>query len=261
MDLGMPTLIENKTLSQNLSLSRELGLDFVELNMNVPDYQLENLKKLTPPQDVYYTIHLDENLNFADFNKGVAQAYFDTVKETIAVAKNIGAPVLNMHMNHGVYFTLPDKKIHLFSQYEDDYMSAVKRFGQMCCEEIGDENIKISVENTDGFMPFEKKAIEYFLTLPVFTLTWDVGHSHSANDVDDAFLLSHKDSISHFHMHDAVGKDHHLAFGTGKINLKEKFALAKANNSRCVIETKTIESLRASVKYAKEHFYSLISTD
>lgn len=40
MDFGMPTLIENKNLEENISLCRELGLQFVELNMNFPMYQI-----------------------------------------------------------------------------------------------------------------------------------------------------------------------------------------------------------------------------
>lgn len=34
MDFGMPTLIENRDLEGNISLCKELGLQFVELNMN-----------------------------------------------------------------------------------------------------------------------------------------------------------------------------------------------------------------------------------
>jgi len=41
--LGMPTLIESPSFMQSLSLCTELGLDFVELNMNLPEYQLENI--------------------------------------------------------------------------------------------------------------------------------------------------------------------------------------------------------------------------
>lgn len=253
MDFGMPTLIENKTLNENLDLSRELGLDFIELNMNVPDYQLEALRHIKREDDIYYTIHLDENLNFADFNREVTKAYIETARETIHIAERIGAPVLNMHMNHGVYFTLPDKRIYLFDEYIDDYMESAKHFAEMCQKEIGNSGIKICIENTDGFRAFEKRAIEYFLTVPVFSLTWDIGHSHSAGNVDDDFLMNHEKSISHFHMHDAVGEAHHLALGTGEINTDGRYRLARKNGARCVIETKTVESLKASVRYAKKN--------
>lgn len=37
---------------------------------------------------IYYTIHIDENLNIADFNPLVRNAYLKTVWRTIEVAKN-----------------------------------------------------------------------------------------------------------------------------------------------------------------------------
>lgn len=43
----MPTLIENKTLNDNVTLCKELGLSFIELNMNFPEYQIDKLEKVT----------------------------------------------------------------------------------------------------------------------------------------------------------------------------------------------------------------------
>lgn len=71
IDFGMPTLIENGTLQENINLCKKLGLKFVELNMNFGEYQidkLEDCKKFVEAaegKDLYYTIHLDENLNVA----------------------------------------------------------------------------------------------------------------------------------------------------------------------------------------------------
>ena len=39
MDFGMPTLIEIKSLEACAALCKELDLRFVELNMNLPEYQ------------------------------------------------------------------------------------------------------------------------------------------------------------------------------------------------------------------------------
>ncbi len=39
MKLGMPTLIELNTLEDNAKLCKELGLDFIEINMNLPQFQ------------------------------------------------------------------------------------------------------------------------------------------------------------------------------------------------------------------------------
>ncbi len=45
MQYGMPTLIENRTLEDNVSLCSSLGLQFIELNMNFPEYQVECLEQ------------------------------------------------------------------------------------------------------------------------------------------------------------------------------------------------------------------------
>ena len=45
IQFGMPTLIENRTLQENIDLCSRLGLRFIELNMNFPEYQVECLEQ------------------------------------------------------------------------------------------------------------------------------------------------------------------------------------------------------------------------
>ncbi len=45
MQFGMPTLIENHTLEENAALCEALGLSFVELNKNCPEYQVDRLEQ------------------------------------------------------------------------------------------------------------------------------------------------------------------------------------------------------------------------
>ncbi|MBE5926267.1 MAG: sugar phosphate isomerase/epimerase [Lachnospiraceae bacterium] len=258
MDFGMPTLIENNTLEDNVKLCKELGLKFVELNMNLPEYQVEKLenveylKQIANNNNIYFTIHLDENLNIADFNDAVAEAYLNTVKRTIKVAKELGVPVLNMHMNHGVYFTLPDKRVMLFDKYFDEYINRFKEFKHMCEDAIGDSDIAICIENTDGFKEYEKYVIDMLLESDKFGLTWDIGHSHGVDDIDELFIMKNKRKLKHFHIHDAVGRKNHLTLGTGEVDLCKRMELARKSHSRCVIETKTIEALRESVRWFKD---------
>ena len=47
MDFGMPTLIENQTLEDNIALCKELDLCFLELNMNLPEYQVDRLENIS----------------------------------------------------------------------------------------------------------------------------------------------------------------------------------------------------------------------
>lgn len=258
MQFGMPTLLEYETIEENLALCRELGLDFIELNMNLPQYQtqalrdgLDKYRKITAETGVYFTLHLDENLNFADFNPLVREAYWQTTAEAIRLAKELRMPVVNLHMPHGVYFTLPDKKVYLLEAKAAYFADAVKTFRGLCEREIGDAGIRICIENTDGWRSFQRIAVETLLASPCFALTWDIGHSHAANDVDEPFLLQHRDRLAHFHIHDAKGKSNHLALGTGEIDLAVRLQIAEAQNCRCVIETKTAAALKQSVSFLK----------
>ena len=122
MLFGMPTLIETSTLEDCAVLCKELNLNFIELNMNLPQYQLLDIdiphfNDVAKKYGIFYTIHLDENLNISDFNPYIAEGYRRTVVETIALAKELGVSIINMHLSSGVYFTLPDKKWYLFAEY------------------------------------------------------------------------------------------------------------------------------------------------
>lgn len=272
LHFGIPTLIELNSLKENVELCKKLKLNFIELNMNIPLFSVlgiedENnfeLKKIIEELNfyqkefgIYFTIHLDENFNFADSNIYIKNAYLKTLKAVIKNSKKINCPIINMHLNKGIYFTLPTEKVFLFEKYKEEFNNSLEEFIKFCNCEISDSNIFISIENTDGWTDFEKKSIEKILMNKNFSLTFDIGHSQAIGNIDQDFILKNKSKLKHFHIHDGTlpnaatkqfGKNH-LQLGTGNINLKEKIYLAKETNSRCVIETKTVESLVESVKW------------
>lgn len=254
MVFGMPTLIETNSLEECAALCKELQLDFIELNMNLPQYQLDQIDvtKFTEIADqygIFYTIHLDENLNISDFNPYIAEGYRRTVADTIELAKQLGVPVINMHLSRGVYFTLPDRKVYLFSEYREQYLESIVNFRKMCTDAIGNSGIKICIENCDGFPQFQKDALQILLASPVFGLTFDIGHNHSCGGVDEAYIIENKRYLHHMHMHDALGKKNHMALGTGELDLDGYLQLAQSQDCRIVLETKTIAGLTQSVNW------------
>ena len=274
LQFGMPTLIENRTLEDNAALCASLGLRFVELNMNFPEYQVECLEqtdfllRTAERYGIYYTVHLDENLNIADFNHLVTGAYLETVRRSVSAAKKLlclraryrdeSQPLtLNMHMNHGIYITLPDRKVQMYERDFDTYMKSFAAFRALCEDWIGDSDIMIAVENTDGFRDYEKKAVEYLLESPKFGLTWDIGHSKAVREKDVPFILGHRERLIHFHIHDGTETPprNHLALGDGEIDLGERLRLAESRNARCVLETKTVDALKRSVQWLREQYY------
>lgn len=251
--LGMPTLIECQDIEQNIALCKEFGLDFVEINMNLPQFQLEKIdpvyyKKLMIEHDIFFTLHLPEEFNIADFNPRVRDAYLNTMIDSIRLAKEIGIPILNMHMVTGVYFKLPSIKVYLFEKYINDYIKNIIIFGDIVKNSIGKEKVCVSIENIGAYnLEYIKTAIAELLKHQCFKLTWDIGHDFSSGCVDSDFIISNQTHIRHFHLHDAIGKNNHLPLGTGEIDIQSKINIAKENKCTCVIETKTIEGLRKSI--------------
>lgn len=260
IQFGMPTLIETTTIDACAGLCKELGMSFIELNMNLPAYQTERmdiqqLRKVAEKHGFYFTIHLDENLNPCDFNRRVAEAYTQTTIETISIAGQLGSPVLNMHLSNGVYFTLPDRKVFLFEQYREQYLRNMTTFRDLCGRAAKEAGVTICIENTSGYTGFQLEAIDLLLEHPAFALTYDVGHDHSSGCSDRTVILERAGRLSHMHLHDAkIGRDH-LTLGTGEMDIHDRLRLAVQQNCRVVVETKTIDSLRLSVEWLRSQGY------
>ena len=86
---GMPTLIETATIEECAALCRDAGLDFIEMNMNLPQYQVEtmneaHLKRVAKDYEIAYTIHLDETeLALAEWHhRGALPAQDDGISLT-----------------------------------------------------------------------------------------------------------------------------------------------------------------------------------
>ena len=262
MQFGMPTLIELPGIEDCAALCKALKLDFIELNMNLPQYQLPQIdaasfRRIAGEYGIFYTIHLDENLNISDFNPYIAEAYRRTVAETIELAGELDVPVLNMHLSRGVYFTLPDKKVYLFGEYREQYLKSIEDFRSLCERLIGTADMRICIENCSGFTEFQKEALGILLQSPVFGLTFDIGHNHGNGNADGPFIAGNQERLCHMHMHDAQGKKNHLALGTGEMDIAKYLALAEKQKCRVVLETKTVEGLKQSVSWLRQKTDSL----
>lgn len=258
MNYGMPTLIELPEIEDCAALCRELGLQFVEFNMNLPQYQPDTidaarLERAAKKYGIFYTIHLDENMNVADFNPYVVEGYFRTVRETIELAKKLEIPVLNMHLSRGVHFTLPERKVFLFDQYREEYRKGIAAFRDLCHTCIGDSGIKVCVENYTGYTDFQKDALDILLESDAFGLTLDVGHNHCQDYRDEPIVMARADRLHHMHMHDCIGKKDHQALGVGDVDIHRYFDLAESHDCTVLLETKTIAGLRQSVKWKNEN--------
>ena len=125
LKFGAPTMVQMESLEQAVKDCADLGLSFLELNINFPQFTLDKmdvaeLKRIAAEYGIYYTLHLDDEMSIADFNPYVADGYCRTVYDAVALAKELGITKLNMHMSRGAKYTLPDRVIYFFEAYEED---------------------------------------------------------------------------------------------------------------------------------------------
>lgn len=258
LKLGMPTMIETTSIEEGAKVCRELGLQFLELNNNFPQYLLpeldvEELNRVAKEYGIFYTLHLDDEMSIADFNPYVSEGYCKTVLDAIELSKKVGITKLNMHLSRGAKYTLPDRVIYFFEAYQEQYFARIAAFRDACEKAIGDSGIMICVENTAGFLPFQRKAIEIMLESPVFGLTFDIGHNYCAKNADEAWILEHENRLHHFHIHDAKdGTKDHRTLGTGELDVRRYLRIAEKLSCTAVVETKTVESLRESIHWIKK---------
>ncbi len=257
MKFGMPTLVECRDIFECVSVAEENGLDFIEINMSFPQYQprsldREALKKITEESGIFYTVHADEMLNPFDFNDSVSDCYFKVMAECIDFSKEIGVPVINMHLLKGVYVTLPDKVILLTDVYSDEYFRKVRAFIKMCEDRISDAPLKIAIENVDSnpFTESQLRALELFMASPCFGLTLDTGHEYCLGFKDSFVFEKYPGKLIHMHLHDAKGKSAHLPLGTAEVEIEKKLTGLK-NGDTCLLEVKTVEGLSQSVDYMR----------
>ena len=257
MLFGMPTLVELEKLEDCAKIANELGFDFIEINMSFPEYtreqfDVENAKNISEKYGVFYTIHADEALNPFDFNKTVSDCYFKVMMDTIAVAKDIGAKVINLHLQKGIYVTLPDRVVLLTDIYRNEYLNTVKRFIYECERAIGDSGILIAIENVDSneFSKSQIEAIDLFMQSDAFALTLDTGHEVKLNFADSHIYAKYPGKLKHMHLHDCKAGKPHLPLGVGEVKVKNK--LEALVGETCLIEVKTVDGLIDSIKYIKE---------
>ncbi len=256
---GTTYLLENPTVEDAVSLCVQEGLHFVELNSNFPQcllgsLQADRLKALAEKHQIFYSLHLDDRFDPFDFNPHVSKAYIQTMLEALALAKEVGILVINIHIPRGNIVTLPSGKHYIYQEYPKEFEKSVLNFRSVCEKHAGDK-VRIAIENTDGWEDYELVAIETLLESPVFGLTLDVGHDHATGNKDLPFFQKHLNKLCHMHLHDGWDKTNHQALGSGEIPLEERLQMAQSANATVVLETKTKAALHQSVEYLKQNGY------
>ncbi|MFA6132861.1 MAG: TIM barrel protein [Phycisphaerae bacterium] len=256
LQLGMPTLIALPDLQANVDLCRQLGLGFVELNMDLPAYQpkslpVEEIIDIRRRYGVDFTLHMPERLDVGCFHEDVREGYIACALAIIDWAGKAGISKINMHMSRGVYFTLPEGKVWLYEKHRELYLANLRSSMDKMMAAAQRANMTVLIENTGNFsLCFMQEAIEDLLVRYKgrVGLTWDTGHDAEVGYSDSPFIRRHVDSLRHMHLHDFDGKSAHQPLLTGSVDVPAFLNLARQRSVSVVLETKTPAALTTSVQ-------------
>ena len=259
MKLGIPTFMDFSSVEEHLVFCRDNGFQFYELAFYYPWTQsdrmdLKELAKLKLKYGTDFSVHLADLDPFA-FSPETKKAAYDTVYYMLDVADSCGAKILNMHLNDGGYSSICGTKFYIYEHYKEEYLDNVKKFRDTISPLLEKSGRILCVENTHGFKPFQKDALEFLLQSKNFGLTYDIGHNYKAGGDDEKFILSHADSVRHFHIHDVTPSACHIGLGQGILDIPHYLNLASDLNASALIEVKSPECLMQSAQYLKSKGY------
>lgn len=251
MKLGMSTLVEFDSLEENIELCERIGLNFIELNMDLPYCFPDriNWEKFNQCKNIELTVHLSETLEIGDINEEARKQQIALIKQQILIFKHkANIKKYNLHLNKGVYFTLPDKKLYIYEKYENDYLKSIENSFKELSEFAVEQSVSICFENvrtTPSILKAFKKIVKY----PNLYYTLDVGHDMKNGGEAGKLFMENPSQIKHMHIHDFDGKTDHAELGIGKLDVKKYLDFCKDNNIYAVIEVKREKELENSIYY------------
>ena len=254
MKLGMPTLIEIPDFNKTIDLCEELRLSFIELNMNMPNFCPENLspdlvKKISEAKNIEFTLHLPEEIDLASFHPSIRQGHLERCCEAIIWASQAGINLVNLHINSGIYFTLPNQKVWIYENYKEQFLLNLEISFNKLIKVAEKSKVKLCIENSNNFhYPFITAAIAKLAVLDGLFFTWDTGHDGASGFKEKDIILKYENKISHMHLHDYNGRSDHQVLFSGEIDINEMLTFARKRDLRVVIEVKSVDSLRRSVE-------------
>lgn len=253
--LGMPILYEYDNLEDNFQLAKDLGLNFIELNLNFGYCRKEmeegNLIKLIDKYQIETTLHFYDEADMGSY-KEVVDAYLSLLEKYAYLGKDY-LKLVNMHNNPGPVVTISGTKNYIYAKEYQEYIERIISNFTKAKEILNKYQIKLVIENVDGASG-ASFLMDNFLKLKEygFRFTYDIGHDNVSGFPLYNLIQNNELNFDEFHFHDGNGNKCHLALGEGNIDLKYFSDLAKKNNSYVLLEVKSSDDLRKSVPYFRK---------
>ena len=241
----MPILVEFHSLSENIDLCKKLDLDFIELNLDIPYCFIDRLDTNSLKNN-NFTIHLSEKFDVGELNNSLRNFYLNEIEKIISFGTKYNIFKYNLHLDPGIHFSLPDKKIFIYEEYIDDYLRAYEDSCNILSKIANKYNATILFENVK-VESYTLKVIDIIAKYDNLFFTLDLGHNIRYGNLAKEKFMEYSNKIKHIHLHDFNGSKDHQELFTGLLNVKEELNFCKQHNLDVLIEVKRKEELINSV--------------
>lgn len=241
----MPILVEFHSLSENIDLCKKLDLDFIELNLDIPYCFIDRLDTNSLKNN-NFTIHLSEKFDVGELNNSLRNFYLNEIEKIISFGIKYNIFKYNLHLDPGIHFSLPNKKIFIYEEYIDDYLRAYEDSCNILSKLANKYNATILFENVK-VESYTLKVIDIIAKYDNLFFTLDLGHNIRYGNLAKEKFMEYSNKIKHIHLHDFNGSKDHQELFTGLLNVKEELNFCKQHNLDVLIEVKRKEELINSV--------------
>lgn len=225
-----------------------------DANTKLKDYKwfINEVKKLY--QDISFSIHAYNEINFAEKNEDVFLAWHEVARRTVEDAIKIGGFFVNFHFGilcDGASINRQCSREKAIAEFTNLQKYAIE------------SNLEIHIENIYSTSPeseyqFLGDKTEDFSILFAYNaniyICYDFGHGNISN-LGYEFWTKNISRIRSFHVHDNNGvNDLHQPLGYGSINWNTVFTqLKRANYQYYFILEHNATHYDHSLKYLKQH--------
>lgn len=241
----MPILVEFHSLSENIDLCKKLDLDFIELNLDIPYCFIDRLDTNSLKNN-NFTIHLSEKFDVGELNNSLRNFYLNEIEKIISFGIKYNIFKYNLHLDPGIHFSLPNKKIFIYEEYIDDYLRAYEDSCNILSKLANKYNATILFENVK-VESYTLKVIDIIAKYDNLFFTLDLGHNIRYGNLAKEKFMEYSNKIKHIHLHDFNGSKDHQELFTGILNVKDELDFCKQHNLDVLIEVKRKEELINSV--------------
>lgn len=222
--------VYEKDYYEALSFAAEHEFDFVQFDLNVPtfflddipDSELSRIREFAQSRNVRITFHgpCDNVSLFCDYppiRRGILEQY----QVILAKANALNARHITVHTGSRPKFNLAHNKSDSYLERFGDYYRAVLQDNLKALLRMSG-GVMVCVEN-DGFDPFVMSAVDELLGAENLFLTMDIPKLYTASvtlkDEIYNYMYNNKDYIRELHIHDSSEMfGRHQNIGEGKID-------------------------------------------